>query len=185
MMARPDESDMERSRREWVENFQRVQSNPDAASETDLRRALHYLSHVREFTFRNARESGRTLGPNVVASYNNEEEYLTGLIKRREARRGARDSTDRAARLHRALDAVLDRTMGKARDVVGDPGSGNADANYYGVVGGYAGAFKGANGKWVGVREFNRHLDLKPNPLRRWQGPPNAAIVRALKDPSY
>jgi hypothetical protein len=61
----------------------------------------------------------------------------------------------------------------------------NSKANYYGVVGSYAGAFKNHDGRWVGVREFNRHLDLKPKPLVRWQGPPNEAILRALKNPSY
>lgn len=62
----------------------------------------------------------------------------------------------------------------------------NSKANYYGVVGGYAGAYRSADSKrWVGVREFNRCLHLKPNPLVRWQGPPNAAIVKALKNPSF
>lgn len=61
----------------------------------------------------------------------------------------------------------------------------NSNANYYGVVGGYAGAFKDAYGNWIGVREFNRHLELKPKPLVRWQGPPNKAITHALKNPSY
>ena len=62
----------------------------------------------------------------------------------------------------------------------------NSKANYYGVVGGYAGAYKSEHrGIWVGVREFNRHPELKPNPLRRWQGPPSVAIVKALKNPSF
>ena len=60
----------------------------------------------------------------------------------------------------------------------------NKDANYYGVVGGYAGAFR-ANGHWVGVKEFNRHHELKPMPLIRWQGPPSKAIVKAIKSPKY
>ncbi len=60
----------------------------------------------------------------------------------------------------------------------------NRNANYYGVVGSYRGAFK-ANGHWVGVKDFNRHPNLKPRPLIRWQGPPSPAIVRAIKSPNY
>jgi hypothetical protein len=61
----------------------------------------------------------------------------------------------------------------------------NKKANYYGVVGGYAGAYKGNKGRWIGVREFNRHPELKPKPLIRWQGPPNTAILKALRNPSF
>ncbi len=60
----------------------------------------------------------------------------------------------------------------------------NSKANYYGVVGSYLGAFRGHSG-WVGVKEFNRHPELKPKPLVRWQGPPNSAISKALKQPQY
>jgi hypothetical protein len=58
----------------------------------------------------------------------------------------------------------------------------NYNANYYGVVGSYRGAYK-VGRKWIGVREFNRHSELKPKPLRRWQGPPSSAILRALQNP--
>jgi hypothetical protein len=61
----------------------------------------------------------------------------------------------------------------------------NSKANYYGVVGSYAGAFRNTCGRWIGVKEFNRHLELKPKPLVRWQGPPSKAILKALQSPTY
>ena len=60
--------------------------------------------------------------------------------------------------------------------------SNNRKANYYSVVGAYRGAYR-KGGRWIGVREFNRHPELKPKPLRRWQGPPSTAIVKALRNP--
>lgn len=60
----------------------------------------------------------------------------------------------------------------------------NAQANFYSVVGGYRGAYK-SKGKWVGVKEFNRHPELKPKNVLRWQGPPSKAILEALRNPSH
>ncbi len=62
-------------------------------------------------------------------------------------------------------------------------GRNNRKANYYRVVGSDRGAYK-LKGRWIGVREFNRHLELQPQPLIRWQGPPSRAIVAALTEPS-
>jgi hypothetical protein len=58
----------------------------------------------------------------------------------------------------------------------------NKDANYYSTVGGYRGAYRAkAGGQWIGVQMWNRRPDLLPRPLRRWQGPPSAAITEAMK----
>jgi hypothetical protein len=58
----------------------------------------------------------------------------------------------------------------------------NRSANYYRVIGSDAGAYRSGRA-WVGIRNFRRNPELIPVPCRRWQGPPNAAIQEALKNP--
>ena len=59
----------------------------------------------------------------------------------------------------------------------------NKKANYYRVIGHDLGAYK-SRGRWVGVRIFGHHPELRPNPLIRWQGPPSKAIEKALRSPT-
>lgn len=77
-----DESQMDASRREWRENADRVAQNPAAASATDLRRAIGYLSH-RMVAARVNMEPGKS-SP-LIDSINREIEDYTRLIKEHEA----------------------------------------------------------------------------------------------------
>ena len=89
----PNESVQERSWREWRENFNRISADPESAGNTDLYRAIGFLDHARRHAIRVAQEQGRKVDPNVLAGYDNEQEYYLSVIKRR-GRQGNPDGLD-------------------------------------------------------------------------------------------
>jgi hypothetical protein len=84
-----DESVQDKSWREWAENYERVQRDPNAASAKDLRRALGYLDKARSSMIRRAHEKGAAPDANVLAGFDNDYEYLKSLMLNKE--RGKRN----------------------------------------------------------------------------------------------
>lgn len=83
----PEESLQEKSWREWQENFVRVSADPESASITDLMRAIGYLDHRRASIQRHAWEQGKKVDANVLAGYENEQQYYQRLIEQKQGRR--------------------------------------------------------------------------------------------------
>jgi hypothetical protein len=72
-------SDQERSHLEWRQNADRVAANPQGASETDLRRAIGYLSHKRAALIRDAQKQGKTVSIDVLRGFDSEMEWYARL----------------------------------------------------------------------------------------------------------
>lgn len=85
----PNESVQDRSHREWRENFNRVSADPEDATNTDLSRAIGFLDHMRRHIIRRAQEEGRKVDANVLAGYDNEQDYYISILRRREQRRAS------------------------------------------------------------------------------------------------
>lgn len=92
-----EESLQEKSWREWQENFARVSADPESASITDLMRAIGYLDKVRSSIQRHAWEQGKKVDANVIAGYENEEQYYQRLIEQKQGRRNARRNMEGSA----------------------------------------------------------------------------------------
>lgn len=77
----PNESDQDRSIREWHENAIRVSEAPEAQTAKDLRRAAAYLSRARASVIRQAQREGRSVHPEVLCGFDAEIAWYDGLAK--------------------------------------------------------------------------------------------------------
>lgn len=117
----PEESLQEKSWREWQENFVRVSADPESASITDLMRAIGYLDKVRSSIQRHAWEQGKKVDANVLAGYENEEQYYQRLIEQKHGRRRnaprvtQRDVNYAAASYHNLLMQYGENNMATQR----------------------------------------------------------------------
>lgn len=78
-------SDMDDSYDDWENNYVEVSNNPEKASSDNLRRALHYASHMRASHARNGRM-------NTADSFDRESDWYKQILRARES--GEKDEPD-------------------------------------------------------------------------------------------
>jgi 2'-5' RNA ligase len=84
-IERANESDQDRSWREYRENAGRVAVDPHAASAKDLERATGYLHAARSHEIRKAEREGREAHPELLRGYDNEIAHYGQLVKQKKA----------------------------------------------------------------------------------------------------